>query len=70
MEEKCALSDRVSDGHVLVQFYGNHPRYFGIYFTQEFLEFTHLPTDCIEYNYLFITVLGLIQRQIFQFLRM
>lgn len=48
MEERCALSDCVTDGHVLVQFYGNYPRYFGIYFTQEFLDFTHLPTDCIE----------------------
>lgn len=25
MEESCALSDRVNDGNVLVQFYGNHP---------------------------------------------
>ncbi|CAL5194099.1 unnamed protein product [Lathyrus oleraceus] len=25
MEERCALSDCVTDGHVLVQFYGNHP---------------------------------------------
>ncbi|XP_061352622.1 uncharacterized protein LOC133297476 [Gastrolobium bilobum] len=26
MEERSALSNPVSDGHVLVQFYGNHPR--------------------------------------------
>lgn len=32
MEERSALSDRVSDGHVLVQFYGNHPRYCSVYF--------------------------------------
>ncbi|GAU20348.1 hypothetical protein TSUD_338300 [Trifolium subterraneum] len=25
IEERCALSDCASDGHVLVQFYGNHP---------------------------------------------
>jgi len=40
MEESCALSDRVDDGNVLVQFYGNHPRYWGIYYTWEFLGLT------------------------------
>jgi len=50
MEETSVLSNPGNDGHVLVQFYGNLPRYCRIYFPDgSFLDLPDLSTYCTEY---------------------
>ena len=59
MEERSALSDPVSDGHVLVQFYGNHPRYCSISFPHgSFLDVPNLFADCTDCQFVALQCLG------------